>query len=207
MNKILRKHLKQGVLANGYIFEGLADPIKLTDFLKPYGEVRLFAGKTGIDEIRMIREFSALSLGQAGHIFFILEASKMGYYAFPALLKVVEDAPPGRHFFLLADSSDAVPDTLRSRFIRIFPEIAEETSKKYSKFENFLKSNHKVRAGIIEALAEEPEKFTDFIDGLENWAMENENHALISKIQRVRGSILLNIGRKMCLEYLAPFIT
>ncbi len=194
-------------MANGYILTGSVDSFKLADFLKSHGEVCLYDNEVGIDEARRIKEIAAMSLGTDERRFFILDASKMKHHAFPVLLKVIEDALDKRHFFLLAKSPEMAPDTLRSRLVEISADAFEPFPEEQKTFAGFIKAGPKERAGIIDALAYEPDKFNAFLDNLERWAMDGEKHGFLLKIRRARESAVLNISRKMCLEYLAPFIT
>ena len=204
MNEVLKKHAKIGLFSNGYLLAGKTDFKELENFLKAHGEVCLYEGETGIDEIRRIKELSAQSSGEFKRVFYILNASDMNYYALAALLKIVEESS-GRHFFILAERPEAVPATLRSRLTEIrtddSPDQKEEIVLK------FVKADYAQRIKIIENIAEDKSKFNSFIDDLECHALQNSRHDLLPKIALAReSSLIFNIGRKMSLEYLTNLL-
>lgn len=204
MFNILKEHIKRGALANGYLLAGKTDPRKLEDFLKTHGEVYHKEGETGVDEIRQIKEMSSRSLGSFKRVFFILNASDMNYYAHTALLKIVEDSLD-RHFFILAERPEAVPSTLRSRLTEI--SSGDFSGEKEDAFSKFMKTEYAGRVKIIETVSEDKKKFNSFLDGMEGHAMQNARHDLLPKIALAReSSLVLNIGRKMSLEYLTHLL-
>jgi len=203
MRKIIQNHIKNDILANGYLLIGETDAGQLADFLKDHGEVYMFDGEIGIDKIRWIKEKSAQSLGQAKRAFFILDADKMNYYAFTAMLKTIEEAS-NRHFFVLSKNIEIVPETLRSRLVQIISPKKLETNDDLLMF---IKADYSLRAKMIEKIAENKEKFGLFLDSIERKTLDENKHHLIPKIRRARESALIfNIGRKMCLEYLTHLL-
>ncbi|MEK7566893.1 MAG: hypothetical protein AAB527_02050 [Patescibacteria group bacterium] len=204
MHKTLREHVKLGRFANGYLLAGRTDANKLADFLKTHGEVRRFEGEISIDTIRRIKEMSARSLGQAERAFFILDATEMNYYAFTAMLKVVEDARD-RHFIILAERPEAVPATLRSRLVEVAGDGV--LAEKRDDVSDFLKAEYAKRTAMIENIAEDRNKFNLFLDALELWVLKTGRHDLLPKMRLAReSSLTLNIGRKMCAEYLTHLL-
>lgn len=204
MDEFLKKRLVFDTISSGYLLTGEINGEILSDFLKKQGEVRFFAGNGGLDEIRGFKEAVSKRIA-AGKSFFILNTENLGYFSFPALLKIIEDALPGRHFILLAKNTDAVPDTLRSRLSEIYVNPNEPEQKNINQFAAADVSD---RGRLIEEFSADPEIFKVFCDEAEIWAVGRRDTGLISRLQRVReASLILNISRKMCLEYLSPFIS
>ncbi len=198
----LKEHLKRSVLANGYLLNGPIEAQKLSDFLRQYGEVRLFLGETGINEARKIKELSFIKPESGRKTFFIIEVSRAGHFLPQAILKAVEDSQDNRHFFILSDRPDLMPDTLRSRLVEI--KIAGSSSNDLS---NFMKSDYQSRIEFTRDLAEDKEKFAGFLDDLERWMLDKNRHDFIPKIRQARESAMIfNISRKMCLEYLTHLL-
>ena len=200
--EVLEDHLKLGVLANGYLLTGDVALEELADTLKKYGEVRVFLQESGINEIRQLKEliFAATSK----RVFFVLDAARVNRLAFIPMLKMIEDAPEGRHFFVISKRTDELPATLRSRMLELNfapkPESGEAILK-------FVESDYLSRSKIIEELAEDAGKFNEFLNALEDRAMKEKKHDFLSKTRLVReASSVFNIGRKMCLEYLTHLL-
>lgn len=60
---------------------------------------------------------------------------------------------------------------------------------------------------LIEKSSEDAESFERFLEEIESLARTNRDHNLLLRLERVRmASGVLNISRKMCCEYLDPFI-
>ncbi|QQG46367.1 MAG: hypothetical protein HYY55_00780 [Candidatus Niyogibacteria bacterium] len=204
MHKVLENHIKRGLLANGYLLIGKINVSELTDSLKKRGEVFLFDGVIGIEEARQLKEKSLQSVGESERSFFILNAAKISRYVPQAVLKTIEDALPGRHFLLLTEHSDTLPQTLRSRLVEI---TLDEGAEKSDTISEFVKADYISRSKMIMTMAEDPEKFSVFLDGLERRAMDENRHEFILKIRQAReSSAVFNIGRKMCLEYLTHLL-
>jgi hypothetical protein len=203
MDEFIKKRLIFNPSTPGYLLIGEINQEFLIDFLKKQGEVRFFSGSAGLDEIRSFKE--AVSKRIAGEkSFYILNTENLGYFAFPALLKIIEDAISGRYFILLAKNSDAIPDTLRSRLSEIHISPVESEQKNINQF---VAAGTLERGRLIEQFSADPEIFSAFCDEAEFWAGNKLNPDLILRLQRVReASLVLNISRKMCLEYLSPFI-
>lgn len=204
MEEFLNKHIKAGNLANGYILTGEVSPEELIGFLKGLGEVHFYGSEVGIDEIREIKAKAFYSKDTARRAFFVLNAENTHRLAYPALLKIIEEPPPGRHFFILSGRPEAIPKTVRSRLVEVSFGVKPES---VSMAESFVKADYAQRAEMIEGASEDSVKFKNFLDELENWAKAKPNFGLLGRLQKAReASSVLNIGRKMCLEYLIPFI-
>ncbi len=196
--------LKKEILANGYIITGGFSKERLFSFLAKLGEVHFPPENIGIDEVREIKEKSAAALKNASsRLFFVLDADKMHRLAFPALLKLVEEPLTNRHFFIMARHSGRVPATVRSRLVEVLggEERLLDDAKKFAAL------SFSERSKAIEEIAEDSGKFGFFLDSLENYAREKSNPAFLGRLEKAReASLVLNVGRKMCLEYLAPFL-
>src|SRR3989338_6339021 len=178
LHKDFEARVKEGILANGYIIGGGVSFSELADFLRGFGEVHAPEGSVGIDEIREIKERASAALrDKSSRLFFVLNAEKMHWLAFPALLKAVEEPLKNRHFFILASHPGLVPATVRSRLV----EVSGEEGRTFED------------AGV----------FGSFLDNIENYARAKSNFGLLRRLEKTReASGALNISRKMCLEYL-----
>ncbi|MEK7599042.1 MAG: hypothetical protein AAB474_01125 [Patescibacteria group bacterium] len=203
VDEFLKKRLVFDSASSGYLLIGEINGEILSDFLKKQGEVCFFTGNGGLDEIRNLKEAASKRIaGQ--NIFYVLNTKNLGYFSFPALLKIIEDAPPGRHFILLAKNSDAVPDTLRSRLSEIH---ISSNGPEQKNINQFAAAGESDRSRLIEQFTSDSETFGLFLDEAEIWAGDKRDPALMTRLQRVReNSLVLNISRKMCLEYLSQFI-
>ena len=157
-----------------------------------------------IGDARKIKEKAYTGILGGKRKCFIINADALGHWASTALLKILEEPPPGRHFFLVASSADMLPDTIRSRLIELY---FEEPKRSYD-LKPFLSSSLPVRGRMLEEAGKESQSFNHFLNQLEGWARENQyKRDLLARIQTVRRvSRSLGIGRKMCLEYLNAFL-
>ncbi|MBI2039266.1 MAG: hypothetical protein HYT22_03240 [Candidatus Niyogibacteria bacterium] len=226
MHPILEQHKKSGSFANAYIVLD-ATPDAISEFLKSEGVVESYAGgalsapdslarRGGIDSVRDIR--GKAHLARQGRLFFVLDADTFNWQSYPALLKLIEEPPSGCHFFFAASAIESVPETIRSRAIVVRTQQPNELSERIRPPTDLVKSrafdtlggwelNGKARAQWIESCAENEEQFLKFLDDYEQWARFRPNAAaLLSRAYEVRSSEhVLNLGRKMCLEYLISF--
>ena len=204
LRKDFEAQVKEGILANGYIIGGGVSFSELADFLRGFGEVHAPEGSVGIDEIREIKERASAALrDKSSRLFFVLNAEKMHWLAFPALLKAVEEPLKNRHFFILASHPGLVPATVRSRLV----EVSGEEGRTFEAVKRFAGSGLSARSKIIEEFSEDAVVFGSFLDNIENYARAKSNFELLRRLEKTReASGALNISRKMCLEYLAPFI-
>lgn len=200
---VLQTHLKRGCLANGYLLVGKTDIPAFADYLKKYGEVRSFIDDVGINEAREINEKSALTFSPSKKLFFILNAGKMSRFVPQAVLKTIEDSLPDRHFFILSDRPDSIPNTLRSRLVELYFNNQPVSNN----FSSFIKADFASRIKIVDELAEDKEKFIGFLDDMERAMLDGNRHDFIPKIRQVRESAsVFNVSRKMCLEYLTHLL-
>ena len=192
MYNILERRLQDGGLANGYLLTGETHIQDLEKTLKKYGEVHLFTEDLGINEVRKIKEKSARTIGDSsGRAFFILNAEKMSRFVPQAILKMIEDSLPRRHYFVLSRRLDLIPETLRSRLVELHNRPLQPHSENST---NLIK---------LEEIAGDRERFISFLDETERLIMAENRHEFIPKIRQARESALIfNISRKMCLEYL-----
>ena len=204
MHPILLRHKKNGIFANAYIAVG-ADEDALAQFFDSCGMVAHYAG--GIDMVRDIREIAYLA--RDSRIFFLIDADRLDRQSYPALLKLIEEPPERRHFILQTASAESVPETVRSRSVMLFFDAAGGRSESSGAIlKEFRALDGSARAGWIEACAEDEARFGEFLDAYEQWARTAPDAAkLLERAQAVRASEkTLNMGRKMCLEYLIAFI-
>ena len=202
MSPILERHAKSGFFANAYILIG-ADIKSAADFFERHGAVEIFSDTT-IDVVRVLKERVALA-PDGKKQFYILNADTMNWQSYPALLKTIEEPSPGHHFVLCAASVESVPDTIRSRAIVIAVSAPE---KLYALMQEFQSQSGSRRAQWIEACAEDPARFEAFLSECEQHVRARPDAApLLRRIQDARNSEhILNVGRKMCLEYVIAFL-
>ena len=196
--------IKKGILANGYILTGAISFVELAGFLGKFGEVHVSYGSVGIDEIREIKEKASAALGsESSRLFFVLNADKMHRLAFPALLKAVEEPLENRHFFIMAARPGLIPETVRSRLV----EVSGKEERDFENVRKFADSGFFERSKMTEEFSEDAGEFNSFMNSIENYARAKSNYELLGRLEKAReASGALNISRKMCLEYLAPFI-
>jgi DNA polymerase III subunit gamma/tau len=78
--------------------------------------VEIDAASNGlVDDIRALRQQVLYSVGGNARIVVLDEAHSMGTAAFNALLKTLEEPPPGTHFVLATTEAGRIPDTVASR--------------------------------------------------------------------------------------------
>lgn len=74
------------------------------------------SGQISVERIRRVREeIYHSSLSASGRVVWIQDAQRMAPPAFNALLKVLEEPPPGALFVLTAPDSSSIPLTIQSR--------------------------------------------------------------------------------------------
>lgn len=74
------------------------------------------SGEVPVDAIRVLGERMALSAGVSGRRVAIIDpADRMNAAASNALLKTLEEPPPGAHLILIAEQPSRLPATIRSR--------------------------------------------------------------------------------------------
>ena len=202
MRPILERHAASGFFANAYILIG-ADIKSAADFFARYGAVEIYSDGT-IDIARALKERASLAFGGKKQ-FYILDADAMNWQSYPALLKIIEEPPPGHHFVLHAVSAESVPDTIRSRAIAVALNAQEPANALVQEFQS---QSGPARAKWIEACAEDPARFEMFLSECEQAIRARPNALLLlRRIQDVRSSErVLNVGRKMCLEYIIAFL-
>lgn len=90
------------------------------------------ASNRGIDEIRSLREQTRfVPMGGRYRVFIIDEAHMLTQEAFNALLKTLEEPPPGIIFILATTDPQKIPPTITSRCLRFdFRRIPDELIKK-----------------------------------------------------------------------------
>lgn len=203
MHPTLLRHKNGGVFANAYITVA-GEPNSIAQFFSSEGVVLRYAG--GINAVRDIHEMAHLT--RDARLFFVVDADRLDRQSYPALLKLIEEPPSGRHFILTSRSIESVPETIRSRSVVIFLDDAHNRNQPRANLDEFLQLGGLKRSAWIETCAEDELRFGAFLDAYEQWARTRPNAAdLLRRVQNVRASEkTLNIGRKMCLEYLTPWL-
>ncbi|MCH7882866.1 hypothetical protein IIA95_00385 [Patescibacteria group bacterium] len=201
----LENHARNSQLAHGYLLIGEVDYDRLARWICEIGgEVEMYRHEVRIVDVRKIKEKAYTGVLARKRKCFIINADLLGHWASTALLKILEEPPAGRHFFLVASSADMLPDTIRSRLIELY---LGEPEHSYD-LKPFLDSSLPVRGRMLEEAGKDSLNFNHFLNQLESWARKNKyKRDLLARIQTVRRvSRSLGIGRKMCLEYLNAFI-
>ncbi|MEN9390411.1 MAG: hypothetical protein RLZZ283_511 [Candidatus Parcubacteria bacterium] len=103
-----------------------------------------------VDDARDISHRAALH-AQNGEKFFILSFNKASHAAQNALLKVIEEAPGGSHFFLVVPQSGLLLATIRSRCIHVSGAGVVDTGA-LEKAQSFLSETIGVRMAIVEKM-------------------------------------------------------
>ncbi|PIR44774.1 MAG: hypothetical protein COV10_02725 [Candidatus Vogelbacteria bacterium CG10_big_fil_rev_8_21_14_0_10_51_16] len=86
-----------------------------------------------IEDALSLRQAQATT-GFGSRRIFVIEARSVGHEATDALLKTVEDAPEGKHFFLVTPGADSLLPTLLSRVYRIDAEGGRSYEVEAKKF-------------------------------------------------------------------------
>ena len=197
MHAILERHAKNGFFANAYIIEG-ADIAAAEGFFGRHGAVKTYSD-AGVDGVRSLKERASLAFGPARQ-FYLLNADALNWQSYPALLKLIEEPPAGHHFILCAASADSVPDTIRARSVLVACRSGVADAREFPAFRALAGSE---RAHWLEACAEDPVRFARMLDECEAWARKSADGISLARIEDARrAERTLNIGRKMCLEYI-----
>lgn len=129
----------------------------------------------GIDDVRSFKQHAIEAQMSGTHRFFILLCESITHEAANALLKLFEESPKGRHFFLFIPLVTTIPDTLRSRAYVIKKEISETSST----------ARTFIEASIQERLA----YVTDFLkvhaDDEDTGKLRSEALAFLSNLEQV----------------------
>ena len=90
------------------------------------------ASNNGVEDVRALREHSAFASMRSRYKVFILdEVHMLSKGAFNALLKTLEEPPPGVVFVLATTELHKVPDTIRSRCqVLLFRRVGEDDLKR-----------------------------------------------------------------------------
>ncbi|MBI1957181.1 MAG: hypothetical protein HYS44_01865 [Candidatus Niyogibacteria bacterium] len=218
MHPILERHAQNRTFANAYIVVGFPSDA-LLEFLRTQGAVESYAGgalgapdsparRSGIDGVRDIREKAFVV--RHDRLFFVLDADGLSWQSYPALLKLIEEPPAGRHFVLTATSIESVPETVQSRAVALFyerPRGGPFQGESLGAGKGLPLGGRLLNAEAIEAITEDAARFSEFLDNYEQWARSRPDAGtLLNRVQAVRAAEkTLNLGRKMCLEYLMAF--
>ncbi|MEK7530916.1 MAG: hypothetical protein AAB573_03530 [Patescibacteria group bacterium] len=112
-----------------------------------------------VDDARDISHRASLR-AQNGEKYFILSFAKASHGAQNALLKVIEEAPGGSHFFLCVLHSGMLLSTIRSRCIQVSGSGEDETDIQ-EKARSFLSETVGVRMAIVEKMVSTLQKTHD----------------------------------------------
>lgn len=170
MKVILDYYKKTGSLHHAYLIEGDKDlilPELMTLVEKILGEEPLghpdlwlaHYNRLSIEEARSIRSRASTKALEGGKKFFILSLSTVNHEANHALLKTIEEAKPGTHFFLIVPAVDTVLPTIQSRCFVL--SLSEDYSPKLSRAREFLESPPAERLKFIQPLLDRLEEAED----------------------------------------------
>jgi len=182
----IREHYHNDSLHHAYLIAAEPDSVReqlmpiLAEVLdgKPQGHPDFWSHSCnffGINESHLLRN-SQTTEGFGKRRCFLIEADSIGLEAADALLKTLEDAHEGRHFFVVTPKADMLPKTILSRMHRF--DIATEDTF-VSEARAFVDASKANRMKLIEKYL--PKKSTPD----QRRALKREFAQFVKAIQRV----------------------
>lgn len=230
MKDFLRKAVKGGRLAHGYLFYGPDLPVGrqmmkdtafwLADFLKtnPFDILYIVSeqGKKdiSIDQIRKAKKHLSLSPYGSVYKFAIIDkAETMNLEAANALLKTLEEPQGNTVLILISSKPDFLPKTIISRLQEVrFKQIPLDKISKDFIQQEYIDILEKSLNDIFKFVEKISKKGTDIIPLLDSWLfwfrdkmLKDSKYAkMVKEIQKTKGMIeSTNVNKRLALENLA----
>lgn len=119
--------------------------------LKPEGKKTI-----SVDQVRDLHQYLSLKSLSKARFVLIDPADALSTQAANSLLKVLEEAPPNTHFFLLTDRVFSLLPTIRSRAVIVsFSKLSNQELQEMNRFDDVALSWADGRVGLAEQMQEE----------------------------------------------------